>query len=311
MKKNIVIISIIISIAIQLNAMEIENPPCFFKNMPADIMDLIASFLTFEDVETEEEFINRKKSCSSYPSSFYTKTKKVYTEVEEIMDTGFILITEIEREVENSEEEGQFPEEPDEKTFRKNRIMPLSWLQKHKVIKDDNNMFLVVYSPNKNICAMTHDTPTSLANELSIVNTKTNQALHTICLNKTHENNFREKYFSNLAISSSGNIFAIIYIKKINEEIGFRSLIKIKNLNTNKKDRPSYPTSTGVCPTIAFNKQDTLLIMQTIKQDYTTNKWVNLHTIIPLATTLDNYEPPQKTLSHYCAQKIICKNLML
>ena len=73
MKKNIIVFSIIIAISSHLNAMELQIAPCSFKNMPADIMDLIASFLTFDDIESEEEFIQRKKNGSSWPECSQNK----------------------------------------------------------------------------------------------------------------------------------------------------------------------------------------------------------------------------------------------
>ena len=216
MKKNIFIFTITIAISAHLNAMESETPPCSLKNMPADIMDLIASFLTFDDIETEEEFINRKKGPSSYPQSFYTKTKTVYIEEEEEMEFDSteeegskpIRIVLKGKEVENSQEE-LCPEEPTKEKFFKDRVMPFSWLQKHKSIPNNDRMYLVVSSANKNICAMTYfSLNTSRVDTLSIVNTKTNQEIHNVCL---YTLKHREKYFHNLAISSNGNIYATIY----------------------------------------------------------------------------------------------------
>src|SRR5437762_13062556 len=62
MKKIFAIILTIFS----AHAMEPEVKPCFFKNMPIEVRDLIASYVTY-DIETEKEFIERKK-FSSYPT---------------------------------------------------------------------------------------------------------------------------------------------------------------------------------------------------------------------------------------------------
>ena len=70
MKKNIIVFNIILVISSHLNAMELQIAPCFFKNMPADVLDLIASFLTFDDIESEEEFIQRKKKPFKLSYSF-------------------------------------------------------------------------------------------------------------------------------------------------------------------------------------------------------------------------------------------------
>jgi len=233
-----------------VHAMESEITPCFFKNMPEDIKNHIASFLTFDDIESEEEFIQREKDISDYPTSPTT--------------------------------------EEDEK-----RKIASSWLIKHQYITDPYHMYLCVYSPNKNLCAMTHiDGPPQ--RNMIIVDTKTAQELHNFCQIK----NNTEKYIRHLAISSGDKIFAIEYNKMIDEEIGFRSFIKIQNIRTQTKEYPTYPD--GGIKTIAFNKQGTHLIVHGYRKPYT---------IIPLTTTLENHTPPQKTLKHYFAQKMICKNI--
>ncbi len=316
MKNNIFIFIITLTISTHLNAMQPENPPCFFANMPADLMNYIASFLTFDDVETEEEFINRKKGPSSYPKSFYSKTKTVVIEKEEEMDFGSdsegskpIFIRMYKKEVENSQEEVS-PEEPTEERFRKDRVMPLTWLLKHKAILG-THVLLTVYSPDKNMCAMTYVSHKSFkVDTLSIVNTKTNEEIHNISAYKKDKTKRREKYFQNLTISSCGNIYAILYLKKIDNIIGWKTPIKIKNLLTQKKEYPIFPKIPGSCETIAFNKQGTHLIMHKVDRDRSTNKDVLHHAIIPLTTTLANNTLPQKTLNYYFAQKMVCKNLI-
>jgi len=320
MKKNILII-LIIAISAHLNAMEPQNAPCLFYTLNNDVMNLIASFLTFDDVETEEEFIQRKKSLSSYPTGFYTKTKTNWITTEEVISTEEseendckpkLMMIFKEEEIELSEEESLCPEEPTKEKFFKDRSMPFAWLEKHKNITDIDEMHLAVYSANKNICAMTYYIPPNYkADTLSIIDTTTNQEVHNIRLYKTvlREKYFREKYFHNLAISSCGNIFATIYIKWVDEDIGFKSFIKIKNLQTQQKEYPDYPTISGDSTTIAFNKQGTHLIMHKIKHDSNLHKDVLLHAIIPLTTTLNDHPVPQKTLSHYFAQKMVCKKL--
>ena len=215
-------------------------------------------------------------------------------------------------------EEVQNPRAPTQEEFYKKRTMPLSWLKEHKNLVNEHNIYLVVYSPNNTVCAMTYLTYPVAAIEqsnLSIVDTKTNQELHNICLHQngsdeSKEKHFKEKYFQHLAISSSGNIFATTYIKQINENIGFQIFMKIQNLCTQKKERPNYQ-----CPDddeiIAFNKQGTHLIVHGSTWDSCTHARIPQHTIIPLTTTLDNHMPPKKTFIHYCAQKMICKNIML
>jgi hypothetical protein len=151
----------------------------------------------------------------------------------------------------------------------------------------------------------------SQPSRLSIVNTKTNQEIHNISAYKKPKAKRREKYFHNLAISSCGNIYATLYMKKINNEIGWKNLIKIKNLQTQKKEYHKYPTIRGFCETIAFNKQGTHLIMHKVERDSKTNKDILNHAIIPLTTTLQERELPQKTLTRYFAQKGICKNFTL
>ncbi len=236
--------------------MELETPPCFFKDMPADIMDHIASFLTFDDIESEEEFIERKKGISDYPESS------------------------IEKEY-----------------YKKRREIASSWLIKHQYITDAYHMYLCVYSPNNNLCAMTYvDGPPQ--RNMIIVDTNTTQELHNFCLIKNTTDESKEKYIQHLAISSNGNIFAIKYNKYIDGDIGFSSFIKIHNIRTQKKEHPAYPND-GV-KTIAFNKQDTHLIIHGRHKS---------HKIIPLTTTLEERKLPQKTLSHYFAQKGICKKI--
>jgi hypothetical protein len=322
MKKNFFLLIITITIATQLNSMEPETPPCFFTNMPTDVMDLIASFLTFDDVETEEQFINRKKGLSCYyPANFYSKTKTITIEEEkelkfdsseDNLDLKYIVPTE--KEVENSQEE-ICPEEPTKENFEKNRVMPLAWLKKHKDCENDN-CYSVVYSANKNICAMTYKSQDILKKKpfridtLSIVNTKTDEEINNITI---YNPNHQEKYLSNLAISSNGNIYAKIYVKRIAGTTIFESRIKIKNLQTQKKEYPVEPNFPKFCitSTIAFNKQDTHLIMHKAGRDPILNKDVLHHAIIPLTTTLENKTVPQQTLGHYFAHKKICKNLTL
>jgi len=269
--KNIFIIIITIVISCHLNAMEPQTAPCFFKNMPTDIMDLIASFLTFDDVETEEEFIDREKTTSQY-------------EPEKLLNDK---------------------ETRDEKIEK-----PISWLKKHKTFEDkeieDHNVYFVVYSPDNAICAMTYGDPClDQTYYLSIIDTKTKQELHNIGL----RNNDPNKYYFHFAISSSRNIFATIYSKKMENKF-FKSFIKIHNLYTQKEEE--YPNLPENIETIAFNKQGTHLIMHSIRYDFTSNTHVLEHTIFPLTTTLDNnHTMPQKTLSHYFEQKMICKNFTL
>jgi hypothetical protein len=114
-----------------------------------------------------------------------------------------------------------------------------------------------------------------------------------------------------LTISSSGNIFATIYIKKVDDNIGWQNFIKIQNLCTQTQEYPVYPNGMGCHESIAFNKQDTHFIMHGSTWDPCTNARIPQHTIMPLTTTLDNCVSPKKTWAHYCAQKMICKNLML
>ncbi len=328
MKKNIIILLITIAISTHLNAMEPEIPPCLFNGMPADIMDYIATFLTFDDVETEEEFINRKKGPSSQPTRFYSKTKTITIEEEEEMDFGstedsegskLICIRMRKEEVENSQEE-ICPEEPTEERFLKDRVMPCYWLQNHKATEGKfiENLYFVIYSPNNTVCAMTYGGPNEFGfpdhaqpSRISIVNTKTNQEIHNISAYKKDKTKRREKYFQNLAISCCGNIYATLYIKKIDKNVGFQCRIKIKNLQTQKKEYPVFPAISGSCETIAFNKQGTHLIMHKVHRDRSTNKDVLNHAIIALTTTLENNAVPQKTLSHYFAQKGICKDLAI
>lgn len=55
-------------------AMEVEKPIDLLR-YPTEILDLIASFLTFDDYETEQEFIKRTKALSikETPQKFYKK----------------------------------------------------------------------------------------------------------------------------------------------------------------------------------------------------------------------------------------------
>jgi hypothetical protein len=236
------------------HAMESEVAPYLFKNMPEDIQDLIASFLTFDDIESEEEFVQREKSISDYPSTKVRCNKK--------------------------------------------REIASSWLIKHQYITDTSLMLLHVYSANNNLCAMTHIDGASQRNMI-IVDTRTAQELNNFYLIKKNT----KKYIQQLAISSSGNIFAIQYNKWVDEDIGFRNFIKIQNICTQKKEYPTHPVRK--IQTIAFNKQGTHLIAH----HYSNRHNTNTHTIIPLTTTLDNIhnEPQKKTLKHYFAQKMICK----
>jgi hypothetical protein len=250
MKKNI-LITITIAISAHLNAMESQTLPCLFYKLNADVINLIVSFLTFDDVESEEEFIERKKE------------------------------------------------------FHKKREFPSSWLKKHQ---DVDNMLLCVYSPHNGICAMTYISAMKEPN-LIIVDTKTAQKLYNLQLIQNITNRSMEKHVQQLAISSNGNIVAIIYKNKINEDIGQRIFIEIDNLRTKKKEYPHCPKN---IETIAFNKQGTHLIMHSTKYDLASNTLVLEHTIFPLTTTLDNnHTVPEKTLIRYFQQKMICKNFML
>ena len=114
-----------------------------------------------------------------------------------------------------------------------------------------------------------------------------------------------------MTISSSGNIFATTYTKFVDDNIGWKTFIKIQNLRTQTKEHPAYPNDMGCHEIIAFNKQDTHLIVHGSTWDPCTNIRIPQHTIIPLTTTLDGHMLPKKTFIHYCAQKMICKNLML
>ena len=63
-----------IAISSHLSAMELQIAPCFFlKTCLADVLDLIASFLTFDDIESEEEFIQRKKTVQAGLSALKNK----------------------------------------------------------------------------------------------------------------------------------------------------------------------------------------------------------------------------------------------
>ncbi len=256
--------------------MELQIAPCSFKNMPADIMDLIASFLTFDDIESEEEFIQRKKNSSGWIEC--SQNKRL------------------------NEKETQF-----------------SFLKNHINIEKEGDIFLFIYNSHDTICATKYlTTPVNAIQDhnLSIINMKKNKELHNICLQQDFWNISKKRHYEqgkrygHLTISSSGNILAIIYTKKVdNDNFGWKSFIKIQNLRTQTKEHPAYPNDMGCHEIIAFNKQDTHLIVHGSTWDPCANTRIPQHTIIPLTTTLDN--PPKKTFIHYCAQKMICKNLML
>lgn len=80
MHKNIILALSIIT-SLHIHAMDKQEPmdieenqaiqqlPNHFAKLPMDILDYIAQFLTFDDIESEEEFIERtkktiKKKCS-------------------------------------------------------------------------------------------------------------------------------------------------------------------------------------------------------------------------------------------------------
>ena len=275
MKKNIIILFIIIATSPQLPAMEPEIRPCFFKGIPTDILNLITSYLTFDDVESEKEFIAREKPLSSFPDLF--------------------------------------PSIKEKEQYDKKRIMPRLWLQKNKnttlkQIKYQDDLFLAVYSPNKKICAVTYCSPKAgKVDSLSIVHTKTSQEIYNLYFYPSEN---KEKYIFHLAVTSSGNVYARIYNKKIDEIIGFQTRVKIKNIQTQAKEYYPMTVNTDSTETIAFNKQGTHLIMHGNKYDQFSNLSVPTHAVIPLITTLENSTVPTKTFSRYCAQKMICKNLM-
>jgi hypothetical protein len=250
-------------------AMEPEVTPCVFKNISEEIKDLIASFLTFDDIESEEEFIQRKKTTSQYdPKPLFDPEKRKDKKIES----------------------------------------PILWLKEQKNIVDVGDIYLVVYSPNNAICAMTYGDPSGYAiYYLSIVDTKTRKELHNVCL----RDNDPEKYYNHLAVSSCGNIFAACYSNNKNG-LYHQSYTKITNLRTKTKERPNYfLPSVYENDYIAFHKQGTHLIMQSLKYDPNSDTHTPKHTLIPLTTTLDtiNTSTQKKTLKHYFEQKMICKNI--
>jgi hypothetical protein len=239
--------------------------------MPADIMNLIASFLTFDDVETEEEFITREKTTS--------------------LQSDHVLDSEIAQ---------------DEKIKK-----PIAWLKKHKTYMDKNiedaDIYFIVYSPDNKICAVTYgDCCFNGTYYLSIIDIKTKKELHNVCL----RDNDPDKYYQHVAVSSCGNIFATCYTNN-KTSLCHKPYTKIKNLHTKTKEYPHhYLTAWSNDDKIAFNKQGTHLIMHSEKYDKVSNTLKPHHVIIPLTTTLEKRELPQKTLTRYFAQKGICKNLI-
>ncbi len=273
MKKNIVILLITIAISADLSAMEPETPPCSLQNMPVEMMNLIASFLTFDDVETEKEFINREKTTSQYEPRDPFNTEKAK---DKKIEKPIALL----------------------KEFRASEGKKL----------DNGDIYFIVYSPNNAICAMTYGDPCCSGEyHLSIINIKTQKELHNIYLRY----NDPEKYYLHLAVSSCGNIFATCYTNNKAGDY-HRPYTKINNLRTKTKERPNhYLGSTYDEDKIAFNKQGTHMIMHSTKYDSSSHTHTPAHTIIPLIATLENHPLPQKTLSRYFVQKGICKNLIL
>jgi len=241
---------------LQLNGMRAPCAPNFFSKFPTDILDLIAHYLIFDDIETEEEFIERTKNgalnYSGEPAENGGDERSIISYCPKVNKYGIL------REIDQKEHLIIF----NKKTYQELHRKPIeSKLYRHLVLSWDADMFATIHS------------------DLEAVS------------------NSNEVYIHKDIFTAAG------VTQQQKQEFVVPKYFSLPSLT-------DYPLA------IAFNKQKTHIIIHGIDhsqcKDTTYEKSENPikdHIIVHLTITASIASPKKKTLQHYFAQKMICKEI--
>lgn len=273
-RRTVIFLSILI--VVQMNAMQDLN---FFSKIPQEVWDLIAQYLTFNDIETEEEFIERTKRMIGVKNYKEISFENCKAYQQKYIDFRMIY-----------PERGFF-------------VQHYAKVNKIAVLHDRADLsvlHIVAADTEEELSAVSFYSCKPCTYLIGSSDAHLFAALHSVCDWETaSDGNYK-------IIQSKQKLTIIDTIHKHSESFFIPENFLLPNFYVYGHKFPSM---------IAFNKQKTHVIMHGAyqKTDHSGIDWLRSNAtdycIMPLTTTAQKKPPAKKTLQYYFAQKGICKQI--
>ncbi len=254
--------------------------PCYLAQMPADVTNLIASYLTFTDRETDEEFITRSKKLSPLITSSRVTREKI---------NYFNMLL-------------RLKEKPNPQSiFFRDYLVKI----KNKYTREERGCFEYTTYPNfgyfsfcpsannRRLIGIHHPHIQTFIFAIDVIENR-------LIFEQEYTSPFDRNIFTPIiAIAEKNPSFAFI------ENEGKNPCLNIRDMCTDDYYKIAELDSFKHISSIAFNKQETKMIVYGTQR---TKEHGEKYDIFEIEDSGTHKELSKKTLKDYFKQKGICKN---